>query len=337
MRIGNSDLSEKVFIIAEVGNNHEGDFSLAQRMVALAARAGVDAVKFQTIRPERFCSRKNEQRFQTLKRFELSDEQFSKLAETARDEGIHFMSTPFDIESVDMLDALVPVFKIASGDMLFFPLLKKIARTKKPVIMSTGMANLEEVRQARGAIEDVWRTQNINPGIVLLHCVVSYPTPINEANLQAIATLRGEFGDLVGYSDHTLGIDAAVLSVALGARVIEKHFTIDKNHSTFRDHQLSADPAEMQALVERVRIASELLGSGQKSAGASESANIGPVRRSIVAARTLAVGHVLAADDLTWMRPGDGIAPGKEDLLIGKKLKIALECGDLIRLDDLSV
>ncbi len=336
MRIENCDLSNQVYIIAEVGNNHEGDFALAQRMVGLAAKAGVNAVKFQTIRPERFCSKKNEQRFQTLKRFELSDAQFAQLAQTAKDEGVHFLSTPFDVESVDMLDSLVPAFKIASGDMLFIPLLKKIARTKKPIIMSTGMANLDEVRQARGVIEDVWRAQHVDPGIALLHCVVSYPTPIEEANLKAISTLRAEVGGTVGYSDHTLGIEAAVLSVALGARVIEKHFTVDKNHSSFRDHQLSADPGEMTLLVERVRLAESLLGSGEKIAGTSEKANLGPVRRSIVAGRALEAGRVLTIEDLSWMRPGDGIAPGQEARVVGKTLRIALECGDLIRLEDLS-
>ena len=339
MKIGPIDLDQEVLVIAEIGNNHEGNFELAQEMIRLAAQAGAGAVKFQTIVPDRLVAAGETDRIRQLGRFRFSYEQFAALKETADAAGIMFLSTPFDLESAEKLDPLVPAYKIASGDNNFFPLLDVVARTGKPVIMSTGLMELAEVENSIRFLRSRWneagQSGDAEPGIALLHCVVNYPTAPEDGNLLAIRTLAA-LGTTVGYSDHTIGIEAAVLSVALGARVIEKHFTIDKNHSSFRDHQLSADPADLSELVRRVRLASTLLGTGAKEHVPNE-AEIGPrVRRSIVAARDLPAGHTLAWADLSWVRPGGGLAPGQEDQVLGKRLATALAQGEQITLDGIS-
>jgi sialic acid synthase SpsE len=333
MRIGAVDLGREVLVIAEIGNNHEGDFGRAQELVARAAAAGVQAVKFQTIVPERLVSATQAARIEQLRRYAFTYEQFGRLAEAARAAGVMFLSTPFDVESVRHLDPLVPAFKIASGDNDFVALLEAVAATAKPVLLSTGMAGVDEVRRACGTVEAVWRARGVAPGLVPLHCVSSYPTPAEAANLLAIPALARETGCTVGYSDHTLGIDAAVLSVALGARVIEKHFTLSKTQSEFRDHPLSADPGELAELVRRVRVAETMLGTGSKALQPVEEAVAKAARRSIVARRDLPQGHVVAREDLDWLRPGGGLAPGREDLLVGRPLRRAVAAGEMITAD----
>lgn len=333
MNIGAIDTNAKVMIIAEVGNNHEGSYTLAEELVGRAAEAGADAVKFQTIVPERLVSAQQTARIEQLKKYQFSYEQFTGLKRTADSEGIVFLSTPFDIESALFLDTIVPAFKIASGDNTFFPLLEAVAKTGKPIIMSAGMTELDEIRKSKEYIEHVWKRESIVSELALLHCVVSYPTPPEEANLLAIQALRA-LGGTVGYSDHTIGVQAAILSVALGARIIEKHFTVDKNYSAFRDHQLSADPADLEELVQRVREAELLLGEETKRVQTAEAGNVGPVRRSIVAARDLPQGHVLRHEDISWVRPGGGLAPGSEDKILGKSLHRNVQSGEKILADD---
>ena len=283
MRIGDLDLDERVMVVAEIGNNHEGDFGLAQELIGLAAEAGVDAVKFQTFRTEHYVARRDRRRFEQLRSFELTIEQFDaipegtkdpgllkakkalkrkmpkrranqqywtesqfeKLAATAAAAGLRFLSTPFDLDSVRCLAGLVDAFKISSGDNTFFPLLQAVARTGKPVILSSGLATLDQLREAQAVIAGA-RGEPVARDLAILHCVSSYPVPPAEANLAVIPRLREALGCTVGYSDHTLGIEAAGVSVALGARIVEKHFTHDRNHSDFRDHRLSADPAELR-------------------------------------------------------------------------------------------
>lgn len=334
MRIGKLDLDERVMVVAEIGNNHEGSYALAEEMIGLATAAGVDAVKFQTIVPERLVSPREEKRLAQLRRFQLSHEQFERLAETARRAGVLFLSTPFDVDSARFLTPLVPAFKIASGDNNFFPLIDVIARAGKPIILSAGLADLEDVRRTKTFIDGVWAKQGVDPGLAVLHCVVSYPTPASEANLLAIRRLAS-LGVTVGYSDHTLGIDAAVLSVALGARIIEKHFTISKTHSDFRDHQLSADPADMTELVRGVRLAEEMLGTEQKRVLDAEQPLVVAARRSIVAARDLAAGTTLTWDHLDWLRPGGGLAPGQEGDLLGRRLACPVPKGEPLLLEHL--
>lgn len=333
MKIGKHDLDEDVLIVAEIGNNHEGSYALAEEMVGLAARAGAGAVKFQTIVPQKLVSAQETERIAQLERFRLTHEEFEKLSRVAQQEGVMFLSTPFDLDSVGFLDPLVPAFKIASGDNNFYPLIERVAETGKPILLSTGFMTLDEIGEIVVYIRKVWQNRGITQELAALHCVVSYPAEPEAANLRALQGLR-DVGVTVGYSDHTIGIEAAVLSVALGARIIEKHFTLDKNHSDFRDHQLSADPADMAALVERVGHAIELLGSGHKELAGMERENLPRVRRSITASQPLSAGSLLRSEHLCWVRPGEGLPPGREEELLGKALLRPVEEGEMIRLED---
>jgi len=329
MRIRDFNLNNRIMLIAEIGNNHEGSYTLAEEMIGRAAEAGADAVKFQTIVPEHLVSSADEKRIQQLKRFQLSYEQFEKLAKAAEQAGIMFLSTPFDIDSARFLNTLVPAFKIASGDNNFFPLIKVIAQTAKPIILSAGMTDLNDIRRTKTFIENIWAGCGIGQQLAILHCVVSYPTPSRDANLLNIQTLK-ELGVTVGYSDHTLGIEAAVLSVGMGARIIEKHFTLAKDYSDFRDHKLSADPEEFKELVQRVRTAEQMLGDGHKRILETEQLLSAAARRSIVAARDLNAGQAITAEDLDWVRPAGGLEPGEEEKLIGKRLTRAVARGEMI-------
>jgi len=335
LKLDNIDTDKHVVVIAEIGNNHEGSFTLAERLIGLAAEANVDAVKFQTIIPEKLVSPIQKDRIRQLQKFQLSYADYEKLSRVAEREGVMFLSTPFDIESAHFLDALVPAFKISSGDNNFYALIDAVARTGKPIILSSGFTNLKQIQHTRDFIQDVWRNCGIVQEMAVLHCISSYPTHLHEANLLVVRRLRDQLGVTIGYSDHTIGIDAAVLSVALGARIIEKHFTIDKNYSNFRDHQLSADPDEMALLVKKVSEVDELLGDGEKCLQFGEQDNIDKMRRSIVAKRDLSQGTVLQYDDLDWLRPGEGLAPGREAEIVGKTLNRFIPAGGYILLRDL--
>jgi N,N'-diacetyllegionaminate synthase len=332
VKIGQVDLDREVLVVAEIGNNHEGDVALAEELIARAAEAGAQAVKFQTIRPEHLVAPDQQSRLAQLKKISLPAEAHARLAARAEKEGVMFLSTPFYLDAVELLDPLVPAFKIASGDNNFVPLLHRVAATGKPVLLSTGMADMEVVRAAAAELEKVWRQKGRSPGLVLLHCVAAYPTPAAQANLKAIRTLSS-LGHAVGYSDHTLGIEACLLAVALGARVLEKHFTISKNHSEFRDHKLSADPQELGLLTQRVREVTTMLGDGEKRVMPDEQPQA--ARRSIVAARALPEGHRLSQSDLAWLRPGDGLAPGRESLLLGRALRRPVSAGERLTSGDI--
>lgn len=330
MKIGNWDLDKDVLIVAEIGNNHEGSYARAEEMIKLAAMAGAGAVKFQTIIPERLVSPGDIDRVRQLERFRLSYNEFEKLQKIAEKENVLFLSTPFDIESASFLNKLVPAFKISSGDNNFLPLIDVIARTGKPIILSSGAAGIKQISATKNFIQDIWRQKGISEELAILHCVSSYPTPHEEANLLAIIKIKEELGVTVGYSDHTLGMEAAVLSVGLGARIIEKHFTFDKNYSDFHDHKISLEPNELATLVERVREASSMLGSGEKAIANCEKILVNKIRRSIVAGHDLSEGALLRYEDLTWLRPGGGLAPGNEAQLTGKKLKKPKSMGEYI-------
>jgi sialic acid synthase SpsE len=322
-------------LIAEIGNNHEGDFDVACRLVREAAACGADAVKFQTFRTEHYVSRRDAERFARLKRFELSYAQFSTLRDLAAEQGLLFFSTPFDIASAEFLGEAADAIKIASGDNNFYPLIECAARSRKPLIVSTGATDEAGVQAAVEHVERICGAQWAAKNLALLHCVSSYPVPDDQANLRSIAFLKRAYPSLtIGYSDHTVGCEAAVLAVALGAEIIEKHFTLDHHYSDFRDHQLSADPREMRALVGRVRQAIRFLGTEEKRVLPCEAqAQIG-LRRSVVAGADLASGHRLRVEDLTWVRPAGGLAPGAERELIGKRLTRAVSCGDPLALND---
>ena len=329
MKIGPIDLDQEVLFVAEIGNNHEGDFGLAREMIHAAAAAGAQAVKFQTIVPARLVAAPQAARLEQLERFAFTREQFAELASIANAAGVMFLSTPFAPEVVPWLDELVPAFKIASGDNNFSPLLRAVGARGKPVLLSTGMADLPAIDAACKTIEAA-SPDPAHPGeIVLLHCVSAYPTPPEQANLGAIKTLAMS-GRTPGYSDHTLGVEASVLAVALGARIIEKHFTLSKTQSGFRDHALSADPAELTALIARARQAVVLLGGGGKAPQAAEAATAAAARRSIVAREPLNAGHRIGIEDLDWLRPGHGLPPGQEDQLVGRRLRCAVGKGEAI-------
>ena len=330
MNIGPIDLSREVLVIAEIGNNHEGDFGRATEMIHAAAAAGVQAVKFQTIIPEHLVAADQTARIAQLGRYGFSRDQFTELAGIARSAGVMFLSTPFALEVVSWLAELVPAFKIASGDNNFQHLLATVAATGKPILLSTGMADLAGINKACQIIENAGESGKARSEIVLLHCVSAYPTPPEQANLLAIATLARETGRVVGYSDHTLGIAAATLSIALGARVVEKHFTLSKTQSDFRDHALSADPAELATLVQQIKLAQAILGTGEKIPRPAEAATTAAARRSIVARTTLPAGHVLTDADLDWLRPGGGLQPGQEHLIVGRRIVRAVAQGQMI-------
>ena len=315
MRIGAANTVEQVVVIAEIGNNHEGDAGRAREMVAAAAEAGVDVVKFQAIDPRWLVRPEETARLEQLERFRLDPEQFAALAEQAHGLGVGFACTPFDLHAVAWLEPLVDAFKVASGDNDLDALVGACAATGKPVIVSMGMTGLDGARHAA----DVVGAQGAE--FAALHCVSAYPTAPEDAALAQIGVLAGALPEaIIGYSDHTLGIDACVAAVAAGARILEKHFTLSHELSDFRDHQLSAEPQEMAELVRRVRTTQTLMGVPREGVAEAEMAVAAAARRSIVARGDLAAGHVIGPDDLWWLRPGDGMDPGREDELVGRAL-----------------
>ena len=337
MNIAGREPRKKVLIVAEIGNNHEGNFAVAQEMIDCAAEAGADAVKFQTFIPELFVSSADPVRLARLRSFRLSIEQFEKLAKQAADENVVFFSTPLDIESATSLNQFQSVFKIASGDNNFYPLIDLVAGFGKPMIVSTGLAGLPLIERLYARINGIWEKNGVSPGLALLHCVASYPVSPQQANLGAILALKTHFRDtVIGYSDHTRGIEAATYAVAAGARIIEKHLTLDKQYSDFRDHQLSADPADFRQMVDTIRQVEVMLGTGEKIPQPCEEELRAAVRRSIAVATDLAVGTTLTSDHLTWVRPGIGLPPGDEASLVGRKLVRSLKQGGLICWEDVA-
>ena len=308
---------EKVYIIAEAGDNHNGDFNTALKLVDVAKRAGADCVKFQTFVTEEIISKyaemaeyqkkntgKEESQFEMVKRLELSFDEFRKIKEYCDRVGIQFLSTPFDLKSVDFLNELgVPFFKIPSGEITNYPYLIKIAHTGKPVVMSTGMCEPDEILAAINVLE-----KNGSGEITLLHCNTEYPSPLKDVNLYAMRTMKKMFGKKVGYSDHTKGIEVPVAAVALGACVIEKHFTLDKNMPG-PDHKASLEPDELGRMVKNIRNIEIALGDGVKRVSESERKNIAIARKSIVARRNIQEGEILTEENLAVKRPGTGINP----------------------------
>lgn len=329
MKIGSWSSDSAPLLVAEIGNNHEGDAGRAAAMIDAAHESGARAVKFQTLRAEMMVSPKDAARFARLRQFELSADDYRMLSGRARGLGLIFISTPLDLDSAAMLHPLVDAYKIASGDITFRPLLEHVAKSGLPIILSTGASTLDEVEAAVSFLLSCDST--LIGRLALLHCVSSYPTPKEELNLQAIAILKRSFPDLViGYSDHALGTTAALAAVAAGARIVEKHFTLDKNQSDFRDHQLSADPPEMRMLAAGIADLALMMGSGEKILQSCELETRKMIRRSICCRRSLPAGTVLAWSDLCWLRPEGGIAPGDEHLVIGRTLAQSVEAGAML-------
>lgn len=336
MKIGNFDTDKKIMIIAEIGNNHEGDYNLAVKMIESAAKIGVDAVKFQTIIPEKLISVKQSERINQLKKFQLNHDEFLRLKKIADKRKILFLSTPFDLESAKFLEKIVPGYKIASGDINFYPMIEYIAKTGKPIILSTGASDLIQIEKTVKFIGKIWKLNRINQKLALLHCVSCYPASLDQINLKSINFLEEKFSCTVGFSDHTLGIDASFIAASIGARIIEKHFTLDKNYSSFRDHKLSADPKEMEFLVKRITQLNKILGDRSKLIMPCEKNNKNSLRRSIVSKNDIPKGKVIGIDDITWLRPGDGLPPGNEHLVIGHRLNRNIKAGEKITSDLLS-
>lgn len=337
MKIGKIDTDRKVFIIAEIGNNHEGSFKIAKKMISEAAATGVDAVKFQTFIPEYFISCEEQSRLNRLRSFQLSYNQFIELSKFAKKKGLIFFSTPLDIGSAKFLNNIQPIFKIASGDNDFYPLIDTVAKFGKPIIISTGIADADSVKKIYNKVLKYWSSKKkCNQNLAFLHCVSSYPVPDEQANLASILCLKKMFPKIViGYSDHTLGIDAAVLSVMAGARIVEKHFTLDNNYSDFRDHKLSADPEKMYLMVNKIRKAEKMLGKEEKKPQVCEKELKKAGRRSIAAAHNLVKGNKLLSSDLIWIRPGIGFSPGEEKKILGKRINRNLKFGQIIKKSDI--
>lgn len=324
MKIASFDTDKRPFLIAEIGNNHEGDHGRAYELVAAALAAGVDAVKVQVIDPQRLVNVAQVERVAQLSRFALPIEVFGEMAARTRKGGACFMASAFDVDSLARIAPLCDAIKLASGDLTFDPLLVRAASLGQPMVLSTGMARMAEISHAVSLIEGhLPAGDRIDERLALLHCVSLYPTAIEQANLLAMSALRNRFGLTTGYSDHTLGIEAALVALGMGARIIEKHFTLDKATSAFRDHALSADPAEMTRLAAIVRNFGALQGDGEKGDAIADASMAQAVRRSAVLARDLPAGAALTAADLDFVRPGGGIAPADASVIVGRRLACA--------------
>lgn len=322
---------KRVLIIAEAGVNHNGDINLAKKLIDAAADAGADIVKFQTFKTEKLVSEqakkahyqlentkeKNESQFQMLKKLELSKQDHETLINHCKLKNIEFLSTGFDEESVDELEKLgISIFKIPSGEITNFPYLKHIGAKKKSVVLSTGMSTLSEIEFA---LTTLIKAGTKRDNITILHCTTQYPTPMNEVNLKAMLTIREAFKVNVGYSDHTLGIEIPISAVALGAQIIEKHFTLDKTMKG-PDHSASLEPTELKNMVSAIRNVEQALGNGIKEPSASEVQNLIVARKSIHLNKNLPKGSTLSELDLVLKRPGDGISGVNIDFVIGKKI-----------------
>jgi N-acetylneuraminate synthase/N,N'-diacetyllegionaminate synthase len=336
-----------VIIIAEAGVNHNGDLLKALELIDCAADAQADYVKFQTFKAEKLVTpiankaeyqirnmrEESCSQFEMLKKLEISYEWYSLLIRRCEEKGIGFLSTGFDIDSLDFLDIIeIPFYKIPSGEITNKPYLQHVARKGKKIILSTGMANLLEIKAAIDIIENEGLKRD---NITVLHCNTEYPTPFEDVNLLAMNQIARTLGVKVGYSDHTLGIEVPIAAVALGACVIEKHFTLDRNLPG-PDHAASLEPKELSAMVSSIRnIEKAISGNGVKVPSESEKKNITIARKSIHINKELKKGTVLQKQDLIALRPGDGISPMDIDKVVGKILKIDVEASHKIIFEDL--
>ena len=321
-------MTNRTLIIAEAGVNHNGDLALARKLIDVAAEAGADLVKFQTFSADRQVTRTaakadyqtrttdgNESQHEMLRRLELSVEMHKELIAHCAKRNIGFFSTGFDIESVDLLVSLgQDRFKIPSGEITNLPYLRHIGRIGKPVILSTGMAEMGEIRAAIEALEEAGTPRAI---VTVLHCTTEYPAPMAEINLRAMLSIQKEFGVEIGYSDHTRGIEVAIAAVALGASIIEKHFTLDRNMPG-PDHKASLEPEELKAMVTAIRNIEIALGDGIKRLTPSEARNKSVARKSLVASQSIKAGEVFSAQNVAIKRPGTGISPMRWDEVLGQ-------------------
>lgn len=343
IKISNKLIGEgqPVFIIAEAGVNHNGSLKLAKKLVDAAKLAGADAVKFQTFKAEGVATAqvgmakyqeknagKTESQLEMIKKLELPYADFKILKQHCDTQGIIFMSTPHSFDAVDFLNPLVPCFKIGSGDLTNTPLLVAVAKKRKPVILGTGMATLQEVREAVTIIKEQG-----NENIVLLHCTTDYPCPLADVNLNAMSMLRNRFKCLIGYSDHTQGTVVPIVAASLGAVVIEKHFTLDDALSG-PDHKASLEPVELKAMVQAIRNVPVIMGRAVKRPTKTELEHRAVARKSIVVEHDIKKGAIIAQNALSIKRPGTGLAPKYLTKIVGKKAKRDLKNNTLIKWSD---
>lgn len=335
---------KKVLIIAEAGVNHNGDLNLAKKMIDVAFEAGADIIKFQTAIPELVMSNSapkaeyqakntgiNESQLEMSKKIHLPLSDYKELKSYCEEVGIKFLSTPFDHVSIDLLSDLgQDIFKIPSGEITNLPYLKKVANLKTKIIISTGMSNLSEIEFALDILVQNGSTLD---NIIVLHCNTDYPSPYEDVNLLAMNTIKNAFGVRVGYSDHTPGIEVPIAAVALGAEVIEKHFTLDKNMAG-PDHLASLNPKELREMIIAIRNVEIALGSGRKIPTPSESKNLNIARRSIHLLKNINEGTILNEEHLIMKRPGNGISPVLINNIIGKKLKKSFPKDHMLTFDD---
>jgi N,N'-diacetyllegionaminate synthase len=338
----------KTFIIAEAGVNHNGSLETCKKLIDVSVKAGADAVKFQTFKADKLVTSDadkaryqientgtSESQIEMLRQLELSQNAHKDLFAYCRQKNILFLSTPFDEESVDMLDELgMEIFKVSSGEITNKPLIQYIASKKKPIILSTGMSYLGEVENALSWIDDKWNSLNIKPQLTILHCVSSYPARIEDVNLRAIKTMEIAFGVPVGYSDHTLGIEVAIAAVIIGAKVIEKHFTLDRDMDG-PDHKASLEPEELSAMITAIRNVEKAMGDGVKKPTESERDTKKTVRRSLVTAREIKAGEIISPDNIFEKRPGTGISAEFKDTVVGMKSGVDISVGSVIKWEDL--
>ena len=335
-------MSRKTLIIAEAGVNHNGDLELAKQIVKAAANAGADLVKFQTFTAERLAidsapkadyqnqtTDQKQSQFAMLRQLELTAEMHEQLIVYCSKQGIGFFSTGFDLQSVDYLASLgADRFKIPSGEITNLPYLRHVGAFGKPLILSTGMATLGEIEAALAACEIAGTPRS---RITVLHCNTEYPTPMQDVNLRAMCSIRDAFGVAVGYSDHTLGIEVPIAAVALGATVIEKHLTLDRNLAG-PDHKASLEPDEFAAMVRAIRNIEQAMGDGIKRPSPSESKNKSIARKSLVAARSIKAGEQFTPENLTAKRPGTGVSPMRWDKAMGRTATRDYDADEMIEL-----
>lgn len=342
IKIGNKIIGENhpVFIIAEAGVNHNGEIEQAKKLVDIAVKTGADAVKFQTFNAEGVVTPdidsadyavknigKDIKQLDLIKSLELSNDDFISLKNYCDEKGIIFLSTPHSFDAIDFLDDLVPAYKFGSGDLLNIPALKHAAEKGKPIILGTGMATMDDVKIAVDTIKSVGNNQ-----IVLLHCTTNYPCPIEETNLRSMQTMQRELDCIIGYSDHTMGIIVPIIATAMGANVIEKHFTIDKNLSG-PDHKASLEEDELEKMITEVRVTEKILGSHEKQPTNSEKKIMTVVRKSLISKMEIRSGSIITVDMIDIKRPGTGIQPYDMDKIIGKKAKINIDKNEIFQLD----
>lgn len=330
-----------IFIIAEIGVNHNGSLELAKKLVNAAKNAGADAVKFQSFKTEKIVSLNTKKanyqhrsqentQYEMLKNLELSFDEFRKLKLYCDEKNIEFIITPYDNDSIEFFDNIgVEKFKIASADLINKELVENVAKTGKSIILSLGMANLGEIERT---VEFINRLGNDN--LILMHCTTAYPTPYDQVNMNFVHTLKDAFGLPVGYSDHTLGTEIPIMAASFGAKYIEKHFTLDKKMSG-PDHFASSEPAEFRDMVKSIRHIENAFGDGKKVMTDEEKNNVSFMRRSIHASRNISKGHIIEKDDFKIIRPFEGINPWFLDKIIGRKIKYDIKENDPIKWQDL--